>query len=160
GGGGGGGSTGSTASSAITTPLTGPEIGGPSGFESTAQVIEQIGVYASPWEIDVLSICALSPGCQEVLLGAAGVAAEGVLVYKDVQAGVQIYQSRRVAPNQAENAQVDRVAREFCVDRTALGDKVHEYKRNLPKGYRLSEEELEMLARELPKTPGCVPTRE
>ncbi|MGH9352417.1 MAG: RHS repeat-associated core domain-containing protein, partial [Terriglobia bacterium] len=92
-GGGGGGSaagTGSTASSAITTPLTGPEIGGPPGFESTAQVIAQIGVYASPWEIDVLSICALSPGCQDALAGAVA----GVIVYKGVQEGIKIYQAK------------------------------------------------------------------
>ena len=53
-----------------------------------------------------------------------------------------------------------RVSAPPAVERTALGEKVHEYKKNLPKGYRLSEEELEMLARELPRTPGCAPTKE
>jgi len=126
--------------------------GMPPGFVSPA-----IGTAdeSAPFVFDVTVICALTPGCLETV---AGVAA-GVLVYKGVQAGIQIYNSRRTAPNQAENEQVRRIAREFCVSATALGNAVHDYKKRYG-SFPLTEEELEELARTLPKIPGCTPTKE
>ena len=61
--------------------------------------------------------------------------------------------------NQAENAQVARIAREFCVDAKALGDAIHDYKKRYG-NFPLTQEELEDLARTLPKIQGCTPTAE
>ncbi len=57
-------------------------------------------------------------------------------------------------------AQVDRIAKDFCVDRNALGDAIHDEKKGGPKGKGgdLTEEEIKNIARRLPKIPGCTPT--
>lgn len=83
----------------------------------------------------------------------------GYLIYKGVQAGVQIYNSGGILPNQTENQLVDRIARELCVDRNAWGEAIHEWKDSTG-NFPLSEQEIEELARALPKTQGCTLTNE
>jgi hypothetical protein len=72
-----------------------------------------------------------------------------------VQAVRSAFESRK-----ADLAQVDRIAKEFCVDRNALGDAIHDEKKGGPKGKggNLTEEEIRNIARRLPKIPGCTPT--
>jgi hypothetical protein len=101
-GGGGGGSVGGGVGGSTTTGAVGGAGGlsqiGPGspglGFEPGVDTIEQTAPYWSPWVIEVLSVCAGTPVCQDVLLGAAA----GVLVYKGVQAGIQVYESRKGFP--------------------------------------------------------------
>jgi len=122
-----------------------------------AAVWEQIeGQY--PWIQVVVTACAFSPVCQEGLAAGVAGAAVGVAVgYGVAKLQNYIHQSRRIAPNQAENAQVDRIARDFCVDRTALGEEVHREKQRFGK---LTVEDIKEIARSLPKIPGCTPREE
>ena len=55
---------------------------------------------------------------------------------------------------------VDYIAKAMCVDRAALGELIHQAKKNRQKGKGsdLTEEEIKELARELPKIAGCTPT--
>jgi hypothetical protein len=60
------------------------------GFEAGVDVLEQ----TAPWVIRVVSVCALTPVCQEAVVPAVAGAVAGYLIYSGIQAGIQIYQAR------------------------------------------------------------------
>ncbi len=93
--------------------------------------------------------CVGSGVCEAI---GAGVVA-GTVLFGITYGGYKIYQAGR------EQVHLDHIARAFCVDRNALREAIHREKKNRPKGADLTEEEIEEIARSLPKTPGCVPTR-
>jgi RHS repeat-associated protein len=157
GGGGGGGGNGGTQGG--NTPGTG---GNPPTPGTTQEPPIDIPDVIKVTSVGVLAgeglaalVCGpFAPICEAVVAGALVGAAVGYTV-----ATVQnIYESRRVSPNQAENEMARRIARQFCVDPHALRDASHDYKKRYG-GWPLTQEEIEDLARNLPKLPGCTQTK-
>jgi hypothetical protein len=54
-----------------------------------------------------------------------------------------------------ERALINYIARKYCVDRNALGDAIHAAKKGRPGD--LTPQEIEEIAKQLPKIPGCTP---
>jgi len=108
------------------------------------------------------TICLVIPICGEVEVGTAIIVLGGAaIIHEGVKDGIitipTIHLSRGKGANRGL-AQVDHIADAFCVDRNALGNAIHEWKKNMPKGLDLTIEDIKEIARTLPKIAGCTPT--
>jgi hypothetical protein len=111
------------------------------------------GALALPAAEGLGGLVCFGSGACEVALTVAGAIGAGVVLYKGIEAGVQIYQAR------SEDRLLNYIARKYCVDRHQLGDAVEEEKRMSGRGPKdnLSRQEIEEIAKMLPKIPGCMP---
>lgn len=127
--------------------------GSPPGNAQQGGTITYPGTVPPPTYPEIIAAivaCLSHPYCR------VGAVIVGVVVLG--YTGYQIYQSRRLSPNQEEIRQARRIAREFCVNYDDLSDAIHDYKKRYG-NFPLSQEELENLARGLPKIPGCTPAK-
>jgi hypothetical protein len=169
-GGGGGGGGGSSPTPTPTANNGGPGIPPgmgnadfPNGFlgaETDAidlNVIFRITTWGWPWIAGGVAACAIDPVCA-VPAATVAVAGAGYLVYKGIQAGVQVYQSS------AKARDIRQIARAYCIDPNVLGAAVHADKKGGPSepGYDLSKQGIIDIVKRLSedprnRIPGCVP---
>ena len=79
----------------------------------------------------------------------------------DVYKGYQLAQAygyglpKGAQASRQERGLINYIARKYCVDRNALGDAIHNAKKGRPGD--LTPEEIEQIAKQLPKISGCTP---
>jgi RHS repeat-associated protein len=133
--------------------------GMPNGFlEPGTGVIDlDVTFGITTWGWPLVVACATDPVCA-VPAATVAVAGAGYLVYKGIQAGVQVYQSS------AKARDIRQIARAYCIDPNVLGAAVHADKKGGPSepGYDLSKQGIIDIAKRLSedprnRIPGCVP---
>ena len=109
----------------------------------------------------LLPFCVAQPEICIAVAAGTTIVYIGVKVHEGVKNGtIKLPTIPWIQLKKGEGALLDDIAKRFCVDRNNLGLEVEENKRmrGMPRGAKLSKKEIEDIAREMPKIPGCVPT--
>jgi RHS repeat-associated protein len=106
--------------------------------------------------IPIAGICIGSGVCPIAVVIVGGVIISGVAIYGAYELGTWL---GPVLMSQVEQRLIDYIARKYCVDRRQLGAAIHAEKMGGPKGRQgdLSRQDIENIAKSLPKIPGCIP---